>query len=213
MSRLVRWVRALRWKLRDGWHPIRPRSRHNEVASLRLRLVSEALPAEATPREVQLALELREMREQMLVLIGEVQSCRICGKGYPLPNGRWDGGYCCGGVTENLFKQDELACLRASGTRPRDLRPPRCDHAGCAFRGPRGCTLPPAHRPNLCLRYACKMLNEEYQQRGIDKDVKSLASRMQRTFAEFQTLRRERLQREALAPLEKEAERAEEKRR
>jgi hypothetical protein len=56
------------------------------------------------------------------------------------------------------------------------------------------------------------MLNEEYEQRGIAKEVKALASRMQRSFGEYQTLRRERLERETLAPLEKEAERAEQKR-
>lgn len=180
---------------------IRPSSRANEVASLRLRLLAELGPDEIPAREAELASRLRAMREQMITLIGEVEACRTCGQGYPLPNGRWEGGYCCGGQTENLFRQEELACLRAAGTRPGDLRPPRTDHAGCAFRGPRGCSLPPRHRPNICLRYACRALNEEYDRRKIARPVKALASEMQRTFARFVKLRAERLENAAIGEL------------
>ena len=202
MKRALQFLHRVLASVVDLYPRIRPATRRNEVASLRLRLVSEASAEELSPRERELALEMRAMREQMLRLIGDVQACRTCGKGYPPPNGRWDGGYCCGGTTENVFRQEELACLRASGTRPRDFKPPHCDHAGCSFRGPRGCSLPPAHRPNLCVRYACRMLNEEYESRGIAPEVKLLASKVQRAFHEFQALRAERLERESLAQLD-----------
>lgn len=202
MKRALQFLHRVAASGVDLYPRIRPVTRRNEVASLRLRLMSEAPAEELSPRERELALEMRAMREQMLRLIGDVQACRTCGKGYPPPNGRWDGGYCCGGTTENVFRQEELACLRASGTRPRDFRPPHCDHAGCSFRGPLGCSLPPVHRPNLCVRYACRMLNEEYESRGIAPEVKLLASKVQRALHEFQALRAERLERESLAQLE-----------
>jgi len=201
MSWWGRMVGSL-WRRIGHYDPrIRPKSRANEVASLRLRLLSEAGPDEASAREVEIARQLRSMREQMLELIGNVEACCTCGKGYPPPNGRWEGGYCCGGVTENLFRQEEIACLRASGTRPADLRPPRVDHAGCAFRGPHGCSLPPKHRPNICARYACRALNEEYERRGIAPQVRALASEMQRLYAEFRELREKRLEDESIAEL------------
>lgn len=199
MSPFARVFRVLLHSLGRLDPRIRPKTRANEVASLRLRLLSEATSDQASPREVELARALCSMRERMLTLIGEVEACRSCGKGYPLPNGRWDGGYCCGGTTENLFKQEEIACMRCSGTQPADLRPPRDDHAGCSFRGRFGCSLAPAHRPNLCVRYACRMLSEEYERRGIATEVRALASEMQRTFGEFQELRSKRLEDESLA--------------
>lgn len=179
------------WSAIDPW--LRPASRANEVASLRLRLISEASENEAPADEVRLARTLLDQRRAMIALIGVVAACRSCARGYPLPNGRWEGGYCCGGTTENLFKQAELASLRAAGTQPSDLRPPRGDHAGCAFRGERGCSLDPAHRPNLCVRYACRALWGEFDGRGIAHRVRSLASDMQRTFAAYERLRSQRL--------------------
>jgi len=182
--------------LQDRVLLVGPSSRVNELASLRLRLMAELGAEQCSSQEVALASELRSKRRQMLVLIGEVESCKKCGRGYPRPNGHWDGGYCCGGITENLFRQEELACLRASGTLPTHLRPPRGVHAGCVFRGPKGCSLAPEHRPNLCVRYACKMLREEYKQKGIAEEVRVLASSMQVAFQSFCRLRAERLKSE-----------------
>ena len=175
---------------------MQPSSRQDELASLRLRLVAEPEPCAVDCRERELAHELLHMREQMKRLIDPVQACRTCGKGFPLPNGRWDGGYCCGGATENVFSQTELAVLRAAGTRPSDFRTREFKQAGCVFRGPNGCLLPPAHRPNLCCRYACRLLSDEYEQRGITRETKQLASKILRTFHEFSSLRDQRIERE-----------------
>jgi hypothetical protein len=97
MKRALRFLHRVLASGADLYPRIRPVTRRNEVASLRLRLMSESPAEEVSPRERELALEMRAMREQMLRLIGDVQACRTCGKGYPPPNGRWDGGYCCAG--------------------------------------------------------------------------------------------------------------------
>ena len=171
-------------------------TRQYELASMRLRLLAEARPGDVGLRERELAEELRGMREDMRALVASVRSCCVCAKGFPLPNGRWDGGYCCGGTTENVFSQVELASLRASGTEPSDFRMREHEHAGCLFRGPRGCELPAAHRPNLCVRYACRMLRDEFVVRGISEEVKHLASKIHLAFHEFEGLRARRLERE-----------------
>lgn len=180
-----------------------PDSVQNDLASLRLRLIAEAGPHEVGPQERDLANELRLMREQMTRLIEPVEACRTCAKGFPLPNGRWDGGYCCGGTTENVYSQAELASLRASGTDPKDFRTRVTQQAGCVFRGPRGCSVAPAHRPNLCIRYACRPLRDEYKHRGIASEVSILASRIQRTFQHLCTLRDERIEQESIAAMER----------
>ena len=53
------------------------------------------------------------------------------------------------------------------------------------------------------MRYACRILNEEYEKRGVSTDVKNLASQIQRAFNEFDTLRAARLEREAANALER----------
>jgi hypothetical protein len=95
--------------------------------------------------------------------LSAVRSCRTCAIGAPLPRGAYDGGDCCAGGTADLFDDNELAALAHAGTRPRDLvAPPGTDaHAGCAFRGPRGCTLDVTHRPGRCVHYLCDTLRRE----------------------------------------------------
>ena len=170
---------------------------------MRLRLIAEPGPSEIEPEEWELADTLRRLREEMIATIQPVSACATCGRGFPLPNGRWDGGYCCGGTTENVFSQAELASIRASGTKPGDLRIREYEQAGCAFRCPNGCILEPAHRPNLCVRYACRMLNREYDERGISSEVRRIASSIQRTFSRFETLRNRRIEHEFLDAAER----------
>lgn len=169
--------------------PVTPASRRSEVALVRLRLMAEPGPRDLDDECVAIARRLRELRVQMIRLIGSVQACGDCARGCKFPHGAWPGGYCCGGVTEHLFTQDELACLRASGTMPRNFRAPRSAHAGCAFRGARGCSLHPAHRPNLCVRYACKSLWDEYETRGIAGQVRAISTSIHVSFTQFTALR------------------------
>lgn len=128
--------------------------------------------------ERSMALDLLELRGRMARILRGIRSCSTCAVGHPLPNGRHPGGYCCGSATDNLFTEDQLAQLYASGTRPRHLRSAARVEAGCAFRGPGGCSLPPAHRPNTCASYLCGDLARELGLRGDLDRAEALAARI-----------------------------------
>ncbi len=161
-----------------------PRSRASEVADVRRR-IARAAADEAPDDVVALARELRELRPRVLAAFEGVRSCSGCGRGRPEPHGHWDGGFCCGGRTEGVFDDDEVAALALAGTRPGDLRAPRGDHAGCAFRAAGGCTLDARDRPNLCVRFACRELQAELEASGRWGEVRALARRLDETFRRF----------------------------
>ena len=166
-----------------------PRSRADEVLAVRRRLVAQPAPSEASEEERALAGELLRVRTELTEALAGVTSCSGCARGHSLPHGRWSGGQCCGGSTEGIFTDDELAALRLSGTTPSRLSPPRSDHAGCAFRGPEGCSLTVADRPNLCVRYICRELEAELTAAGTLPRVKALARELGDTFARFSSAR------------------------
>ncbi len=180
------------------WHPA---SRVAELRRLRELLDRLPLPADARPEERALAEELRRLRESLISALGDVQSCRGCARGHPLPHGRWAGGHCCGGRTELLFTEHEVAALKLSGTTAQKLTPPRADHCGCSFRGPEGCTLQPADRPNVCVRYFCPELSAELRGRADWEALRALCARLDQTFDRFVALRSARLSDEELAAL------------
>jgi hypothetical protein len=155
---------------------------------VRRRLVAQPVPAEASAEEVALARDLRRLREELTEALATVTACGGCARGRSLPHGRWNGGHCCGGRTEDIFTDDELRALRLSGTTPSRLSPPRSDHSGCAFRGPEGCSLDVADRPNLCVRFICRELESELAASGSSPLVKKLAGDLARTFARFSSL-------------------------
>jgi len=161
------------------WH--RNRKRQREVAALRRELRGIALPCELRRQ----ARELRRLRLELARLLGSARCCARCGVGKPLPHGRWPGGFCCGAETSQLFTRDELAALRGAGTRPADLRPARGPAAGCAFRGPRGCVLPVAHRPSLCVAHICRELARELHQRQQLRAAETLAAALYAARHEF----------------------------
>lgn len=169
-----------------------PRSRADEADALRRRLAAAPGPEEASPAEIEAAAELRRLREELSRALGAVSSCGRCARGHPLPNGRWDGGHCCGGRTEEIWGDDDIAALRLSGTSPRSLTLPRGDHAGCAFRGAEGCSLPVADRPNLCVRYLCLELQDELRARGDLRPIKALAAALGEAMTRFSRIRAER---------------------
>lgn len=170
-----------------------PRSRADEARLLRQRLFAQPTAERVSPEEAGLARELRSLREEMSRAIGEVQACRTCAKGHPPPHGHFEGGHCCGLETHDAFNDDEMAALRQAGTVVANLRLPRGDHAGCAFRGPQGCSLTAPNRPNLCLRYVCPDLARELGARGDLDAIEAIGTRMETTYLRFITLRRERL--------------------
>lgn len=166
-----------------------PRSRADEVDAVRRRLVVQPAPSAASDEELTLARELLRLRGELTHALGAVSACSGCARGRSLPHGRWNGGQCCGGRTEEIFTDDELGALRLSGTTTARLAPPRSDHAGCAFRGPAGCSLDVADRPNLCVRYICRELEAELLEQGTLTNVKKVARELGRTFDELSRVR------------------------
>ena len=107
-----------------------PKSRADEVLAVRRRLVAQPAASQVSEEQIALAGELRRLREELSAALGGVASCSGCARGHSLPHGRWNGGQCCGGSTENIFTDDELGALRLSGTTPARLAPPHADHSG-----------------------------------------------------------------------------------
>jgi hypothetical protein len=168
-----------------------PRSRADELAMLRARFTAQPTRRQASAEQNALADELRTLRTEAHAATQKVSSCERCAKGHPLPSGRWDGGHCCGGNTGNLFNPDEVAALKLAGTVATKLKPPSSDHAGCAFRGPVGCSLSPVDRPNICLRYVCLDLRAEMKDSGQWARISELNRKLRDTFERFVSSRRE----------------------
>jgi hypothetical protein len=162
--------------------------RRREVSAVRARLSAQAV-LKTSPGIVALARSLRSLREEVSARFGGLVSCSVCAKERPLPNGRWDGGFCCGGPTPGYFPDDELSALLLAGTRGRHLAPPHvAELAGCAFRGPEGCSLRPSDRPSLCVGYLCKDLERELHARGELEPVEAICERLlaeQRRFGQL----------------------------
>lgn len=161
-----------------------------EVRDVQRRLAAQPDCRIASPAEVQIAVRLRSIREEMSAQIGEVEACRHCVR--PRSPG-WPGGHCCSGHTEDRFTDCELGALRLSGTQRRHLRPPRSEHAGCAFREPRGCSLDVAHRPFLCVSYLCRELRSELDKRGDGPTIARLKKKLHVEFGRFEEARNERI--------------------
>jgi len=188
--------------MRDGmWIPLQhlldrlsqPKTRADEVRRLRLRLREEPASSEVSAEESAASAELLRLRRDLKEAIGQVVSCRTCAIGHPPPHGHFAGGHCCGLVTEDAWNDDEIAALRQTGTRPAHLQLPVGDHAGCAFRGPTGCSLSVEHQPNLCVRYLCPDLFREVYARGDGPRIVALCQEMEDVYLRFISLRAERL--------------------
>jgi hypothetical protein len=179
-----------------------PRSRAGELIALRRRLRAE-LVRDIDADQRALAAELRTRRLAIADELRAVSSCRTCATGQPWPRGGYDGGDCCSGVTAELFDDHELAALALGGTRPHDLVPPPGSdaHAGCAFRGPRGCTLEVEHRPGRCVHYLCDTLRRELHTRGQLDTVEAKLAALNRTMQDFTALDRASRDHEVLAPI------------
>ena len=179
-----------------------PASRADELTDLRRRMRAERART-VDDDERDLARDVLARKTRVAATLAAVSSCRTCAVGQPWPRGHHDGGACCAGVTAELFDDNEVAALAQAGTRARDLTPPAGGdgHAGCAFRGPRGCTLDVAHRPGRCVHYLCDTLRRELHRDGrldrIEVELAELDGAMRR----FVAVRQARLDREVLAPL------------
>jgi hypothetical protein len=165
------------------------RSRADEVTGVRRRLAAAPGPREASEEEMAVAADLRRLRLALVEALAGVTSCGGCARGHPLPHGRWSGGHCCGTRTELVFTDDEVGALRLSGTTPARLVAPAGDQAGCAFRGPTGCSLAVSDRPNICVRFICRELDEELRERGDVRAVKAIAAELGKAFERWRRLR------------------------
>jgi hypothetical protein len=179
-----------------------PASRAAEVIALRRRLRAERA-AEVDAAERALAADVAAAKRAVAARLAGVTSCGSCATGQPWPRGAHDGGACCAGTTAELFDPHELAALAHAGTRARDLRPPpgREPHAGCAFRGAAGCSLALEHRPARCVHYVCDGLRAELHRRGALDAAEADLAALNRAMAAYTAAHRDRLDREALAPL------------
>ncbi len=171
-------------------------SRARELAALRRELRRQPRNRTISAEERLLARELRALRVTISAVLPRSSACDSCAEHYPPPHGHWPGGYCCGAPTEELFTADELATLHVAGTRARDLRAPFGAHAGCAFRGPEGCALPPVHRPNICVRHICWELARTLQTQGVLARTEDLSQQIKVRFERFVKIRHDRLENE-----------------
>jgi hypothetical protein len=177
-----------------------PPSRAAEISRLGRKFREEGRGV-VSDEERALAAKLKELRVRLASEFGSVSSCRDCARGYPEPAGAFSGGVCCSNATEWVFSEAEIASLALAGTRRRHLRVPRGVQVGCAFRGPRGCTLEVIHRPSVCVRYVCTELSRELYASGRLREVESLSEALEDTFQRFVETRARRLERELWADL------------
>jgi len=177
-----------------------PADRAHELIALHARLRSE-LAATIEADEQALAEAVLAQKRAISAHLTAVHSCRTCATGQPRPVGHYDGGACCSGVTADLFDDNELAALVHAGTRVGNLVAPRTDHAGCAFRGPTGCTLELDHRPARCVHYVCNTLRRELHSRHQLDMIEAGLAELDRRMQAFRAVHQARLDREVLAPL------------
>ncbi|HEY5937735.1 MAG TPA: hypothetical protein VIU61_23970 [Kofleriaceae bacterium] len=179
-----------------------PRSRAAELIALRRRLRAERA-RDVDDEERALAREVLARKLAVSAELTAVSSCRSCATGAPWPRGGYDGGDCCAGVTADLFDDNELAALAHAGTRPQDLHPPAgADaHAGCAFRGPTGCSLEVTHRPGRCVHYLCETLRGELHARGQLDAMEARLGELNRTMQQFVTVHQARADLDIVMPI------------
>ncbi len=178
-----------------------PRSRADELIALRRRLRGEIASRAVDDTERALAADVHARKLAVVAKLHAVTSCRSCATHHPKPVGHYAGGACCAGVTAELFDDSELAALAHAGTTPRDLTPPKDDHAGCAFRGSRGCTLDVAHRPARCVHYICDTLRHELFDRGQLDAIETSLAELRAAMHSFKAAHQARADREVLAPI------------
>jgi hypothetical protein len=134
------------------------------------------------------AKDTRRLAERLAACAGALDSCASCARHTDPPHGRYDGGFCCGGSTRDLFCDDEVAALALAGVRPFQLRA-AAERAGCIFRGPSGCVLPPRRRPVICLEHFCSEAQRELHQRGRLDEIERRTEALEQAFSRFKQAR------------------------
>jgi hypothetical protein len=168
-----------------------PRARALDVRDVRRRLSAQPALGAVSDEEARIALHLRRLREDLSGAFGAPQACGACARP---PSRDWPGGDCCKAPSRGLFTDDELAALRLSGTTPARLKPANADRDGCPFCGRDGCSLAPADRPNVCVRYVCRAVEAELRRRGDRGQIAELQTELQRAFDRFVAVRLARIE-------------------
>lgn len=158
------------------------RHRADELRVLRQKLSEPLRLGTETHCLRHMAEGLKEQREALAAAFGAVDACGGCVRPHL---DEWPGGHCCSGSTAGLFTHDEIAALRLAGTKPAKLLPPSAPQFGCAFRGRSGCSLAPAHRPSICVRYTCRELEVELRDRGTYPAIAAKQQRLKHSFDDF----------------------------
>ena len=123
-------------------------------------------------------------RAQQINLFGQkyLKAVTLFGQGYTLERHSLGGKYKNGLSVTQPAEDDKTTTVRfVQGDTPDKDRL----YAGCAFRGPEGCSLGAADRPNLCVRYVCRELDAELASSSEGARIKSLARRIGDTFVRF----------------------------
>jgi hypothetical protein len=87
--------------------------------------------------------------------------------------------------------------LAAADVRAHELAPAQ-EPAGCIFRGAKGCTLKPEHRPTMCLRYLCAAAQRELHAQGLLDEVERLAERLSASVEGLESAKVRSIEKEAL---------------
>ncbi|RLB64695.1 MAG: hypothetical protein DRI90_04000 [Deltaproteobacteria bacterium] len=156
-----------------------------DLAQLRVRFAGQPGGGQATVAERELAIRLRDLKTSLAAAFGDVTACAACARNCPPPAGRWTGGRCCGTATSAVFTTEEVRALKFGGARAGGLPVPSSVFAGCAFRGPTGCSLEPADRPSACLVFACDDLRAELDAKPEGSAVHQLRRDLSSTFDRF----------------------------
>jgi len=137
-----------------------------------------------------LAAQARRLAEGLATSCGALHCCGSCGRFAPPPHGRYDGGFCCGGSTAELFCDHELQALALVGVRALQLKAAEdSEHAGCVFRGAQGCQLDISQRPIICLRHYCREAQRELHSRGLLSAAQRKIEAIDEAFGAFKRTR------------------------
>lgn len=141
------------------------RARARALGRVLARFEAQPGPMLAPGRVRALASRVATLKRELSEAIGEVRACAGCAGGCVAPSGYFDGGRCCGTSTDEVFTPEEVRAIKLAGVRP-PTEPAEggAAEAGCLFRGPRGCSLPPEGRPARCLIYVCHELRIELEE-------------------------------------------------
>lgn len=166
------------------------RARVSELGRLLARWEAQPGPFLADPSVRAVAERLVHLKRELAAAIGEVRSCSGCARGCAMPSGWAEGGRCCGTATLDVFTQEEVRALKLAGvTPPSEPASDGSEHAGCLFRGERGCSLPIEGRPARCVEYICHDLRIELEPTERFARIQSLRRELTETFARFQEMR------------------------